>query len=371
MASTSDFVDLLKCPVCLTIPAASTPVFQCRTGHIVCNQCHPKLGNKCPVCRGSLDNIRNRIAEANISRLPVKCRFEGCTVELTNDDLKKHEQECSKRLVYCIGTLCQKQVPLDCLEDHIFDHHSVCFQFGFDQFDLIYLSCGKSDYPIRWLTLEGHEFFLETIRDEHGMWSFLVYLPKLQIEADNFKWLFEMGLQHGDHMMTYAGKVASIDLINDSKLASYKISLPDDVVKQFVTDLGTLPLKVTIAAGTFPRCPGCYGITSAAGEGATAGRALSYAKVLREGVAKPPSGAPTVSSTILITSKNVESDPEPEDAGEEHVPPPPEINLGDAFALAAINTAATGVETPKRKSKKMKGQKISLTSPAGRGPLLD
>ena len=80
---------------------------------------------------------------------------------------------------------------------------------------------------------------------------------------------------------------------------------------------------------------------------------------------------PTVSSTILITSKNVESDPEPEDAGEEHVPPPPEINLGDAFAQATINSATTGVGTPKKKSKKMKGQKISLTSPAGRGPMLD
>ena len=122
---------------------------------------------------------------------------------------------------------------------------------------------------------------------------------------------------------------------------------------------------MTIAAGTFPRCPGCYGITSAAGEGATAARALSYAKVLREGVAKPPSGAPTVSSTILLN--HVESDPESED-GDEYVPPPHEINLGDAFAQATINT---GVETPKKKSKKMKGQKISLTSPAGRGPMLD
>ena len=111
---------------------------------------------------------------------------------------------------------------------------------------------------------------------------------------------------------------------------------------------------------------GAYG-SSAEGV-ATDGGTFSFAKMLREGVAKPSSSKV---ATLTTSSKNVDSEPEPED----YVPPPPKTNLGDAlahaFAQATITTACTaaGVETKKKKSKKMKGQKISLTSSAR--PMMD
>ena len=108
---------------------------------------------------------------------------------------------------------------------------------------------------------------------------------------------------------------------------------------------------------------GAYGSSADANDGGT----FSFAKMLREGVAKPSSSKVAYLTT---SSKNVDSEPEPED----YVPPPPKTNLGDAlahaFAQATITTACTaGVETKKKKSKKMKGQKISLTSSAR--PMMD
>ena len=50
-----------ECNVCLEVPQSS-PIFQCKEGHIFCNGCQPKLG-KCPVCRkGKIKSI-NLIAQ--------------------------------------------------------------------------------------------------------------------------------------------------------------------------------------------------------------------------------------------------------------------------------------------------------------------
>ena len=120
-SSTGDFADVLECPVCMKIPN-STPIFQCKAGHIVCNACHPKL-KKCPVCRESLGDIRSRVGEAIISRLLTACQFEGCTMELKKDDLKEHEKECQFRLVWCVRHNCKKQFPLVSLMEHIAKDH--------------------------------------------------------------------------------------------------------------------------------------------------------------------------------------------------------------------------------------------------------
>ena len=53
--------DLLECPVCMET-ISSAPIFQCRNGHIVCKDCHPKL-ESCPICR-----------EANLYDTPMTIR---------------------------------------------------------------------------------------------------------------------------------------------------------------------------------------------------------------------------------------------------------------------------------------------------------
>ena len=65
-----DFKELLECPVCFeTID--SVPIYQCRNGHVVCKNCHPKL-ETCPICRQLHDGpIRNLKLEEMVERLQL------------------------------------------------------------------------------------------------------------------------------------------------------------------------------------------------------------------------------------------------------------------------------------------------------------
>jgi len=55
--------DCLTCPVCYSRPTASSPVYQCEHGHVVCASCYGRL-HKCPVCRVRFYSpIRNLVAE--------------------------------------------------------------------------------------------------------------------------------------------------------------------------------------------------------------------------------------------------------------------------------------------------------------------
>ena len=70
------FKDLLECPICFeTID--SVPIYQCRNGHVVCKNCHPKL-KICPICRVDIIKkskcdglIRNRKLEEMVERLQL------------------------------------------------------------------------------------------------------------------------------------------------------------------------------------------------------------------------------------------------------------------------------------------------------------
>ena len=57
----------LECPICAE--TASTPIYQCREGHMVCSSCVYKIA-RCPMCRqdGPV-NVRNRYAENDSQEL--------------------------------------------------------------------------------------------------------------------------------------------------------------------------------------------------------------------------------------------------------------------------------------------------------------
>ena len=57
----------IECPVCFH-EINSVPIYQCRNGHVVCKECHPKLKN-CPICRELYDGpIRNLKLEEIVRR---------------------------------------------------------------------------------------------------------------------------------------------------------------------------------------------------------------------------------------------------------------------------------------------------------------
>ena len=94
----------LECIVCWDIPRR-VPIVQCRNGHIICQDCQPKLQTpNCPQCRipyGNETPIRALTAERCIRQIPHKCIYanQGCQQPpMALTDLETHERECEFRL---------------------------------------------------------------------------------------------------------------------------------------------------------------------------------------------------------------------------------------------------------------------------------
>ena len=78
--------DILECPVCFAT-IKQTPIYQCRNGHVICKNCHPRL-RTCPTCRDGPISQRNRKIEEiveSVTQIEIKtmgcccgCYFCGC-----------------------------------------------------------------------------------------------------------------------------------------------------------------------------------------------------------------------------------------------------------------------------------------------------
>ena len=93
----SSLLEILECPVCCNVPR-SPPVFQCSNGHMVCQDCRPKLA-VCHSCREPQDEIRNRALERLLDIIPLECSFakNGCNGSMTGENLHEHEKQCQFR----------------------------------------------------------------------------------------------------------------------------------------------------------------------------------------------------------------------------------------------------------------------------------
>jgi len=65
----------LECPVCLTVPKVG-PIYQCRNGHLLCKECHPKM-KCCPLCQIPLERLRNLLSEQLVSMIYPEYQFSA------------------------------------------------------------------------------------------------------------------------------------------------------------------------------------------------------------------------------------------------------------------------------------------------------
>eukprot|EP00389_Voromonas_pontica_P000764 GDKH01001137.1.p1 GENE.GDKH01001137.1~~GDKH01001137.1.p1 ORF type:complete len:304 (-),score=-4.50 GDKH01001137.1:287-1198(-) len=99
-------LDLLECSVCCE--SMIPPIFQCKEGHTLCNECKLKVKH-CPICRCDTIDIRCRALERLAESLDeIQCRYAcyGCRMTIKYAAKKEHEAKCQFRPFQCLH-LCQ------------------------------------------------------------------------------------------------------------------------------------------------------------------------------------------------------------------------------------------------------------------------
>ena len=92
-ANKEDMASLLECPYCFEIPLP--PVYQCKTGHMICNNCRKNV-IKCGICEAEMTDTRNFFYESLFEKTTFVCKYaqEGCPQVMFGNKLKNHENIC-------------------------------------------------------------------------------------------------------------------------------------------------------------------------------------------------------------------------------------------------------------------------------------
>ncbi|XP_047529844.1 E3 ubiquitin-protein ligase SIAH1-like [Vanessa atalanta] len=121
-------VELPECPVCMDVMSA--PIFQCQSGHSICNSCtRILLPPICPICRQAMTQMRNWQLEELISKATVPCpnRSSGCVYTMVSTDMEDHLKECIFREMACpLGIVfgrCSWTGKLKDILDHFKERH--------------------------------------------------------------------------------------------------------------------------------------------------------------------------------------------------------------------------------------------------------
>eukprot|EP01116_Phalansterium_solitarium_P014198 TRINITY_DN31753_c0_g1_i1.p1 TRINITY_DN31753_c0_g1~~TRINITY_DN31753_c0_g1_i1.p1 ORF type:complete len:268 (-),score=43.13 TRINITY_DN31753_c0_g1_i1:621-1424(-) len=115
--------ELLECPVCFEL--MKPPIFQCNSGHLICNSCATKL-KKCPSCRIPLNGVRNRALEKIAETIEYSCMHStfGCGHVATCAEISSHESACSFRPLPCLlGGNCRWLGALNDFKEHATASH--------------------------------------------------------------------------------------------------------------------------------------------------------------------------------------------------------------------------------------------------------
>ena len=181
--------NVFQCPVCLTLPICD--IYQCKRGHIVCENCYDHMPLKpllCPTCRDPMpiSPIRNLTAEQALEYINLPCKFsdKGCQVVDNRTTIRKHMDECQDGAVKCPYWYkpCTEKLQLGALVDHLRnDHNSPTYQMELSEYKGNVLTCywstqrGQS-WPPCILCIGGETFLQCSMIRNSTMSSWLVYL---------------------------------------------------------------------------------------------------------------------------------------------------------------------------------------------------
>ena len=225
--------EFLECNVCFNAPNTG-PVYQCNNGHLFCDDCNEKLSSsRCPCCRGKMSNVRSRIAEKILDKIPTGCRFKdyGCEVVLPREDLPTHSKVCKFRKIVCPDPWCYEMISLDQLSEHIKNNHwsfestavlkplALGEKFNFS----LPVSAKATDFGIfefvgsSQLQFNGVFFSPQITRlldatNTTGNWYVWIYAGLTEKECNNFICDLRISKPGSEESMSKVGPVVSLDV---------------------------------------------------------------------------------------------------------------------------------------------------------------
>ncbi|XP_076268484.1 uncharacterized protein LOC143201364 isoform X1 [Rhynchophorus ferrugineus] len=111
-----------ECPVCKSF--MRPPIYQCQSGHSICNACKPRL-DKCPTCRAAFGIGRNYSLEALTTGVSYPCVFHdlGCMMSLSQAEIALHEGVCPYKPYHCPFAQCTMSGTYELIMNHLQEFH--------------------------------------------------------------------------------------------------------------------------------------------------------------------------------------------------------------------------------------------------------
>jgi len=117
----SDLLQMLTCPSCSCM--VSTPVSQCRKGHLYCKNCKT---NSCRICKQTFVDAPNLALEKILTLIALPCKYgpQGCPSSVFLPSRLQHETVCQFRPVNCqfVNQGCKQVFSV---KDMLW-HHKMC-----------------------------------------------------------------------------------------------------------------------------------------------------------------------------------------------------------------------------------------------------
>ncbi|XP_030764222.1 uncharacterized protein LOC115888598 [Sitophilus oryzae] len=112
-----------ECPVCKSF--MKPPIYQCQSGHSICNTCKPRL-EKCPTCRAPFGMTRNYSLEGLTAGVSYPCIYHdlGCMMSLSPAEISRHEAVCPYKPYNCPLPQCTMSGSHDIITNHLQEFHS-------------------------------------------------------------------------------------------------------------------------------------------------------------------------------------------------------------------------------------------------------
>uniref|UniRef100_A0A8C6RLL6 E3 ubiquitin-protein ligase n=1 Tax=Nannospalax galili TaxID=1026970 RepID=A0A8C6RLL6_NANGA len=233
----NDLASLFECPVCFDY--VLPPILQCRSGHLVCSNCRPKL-RWCPTCLGRLGSIRNLAMEKVTNLVLFHCKYasSGCEITLPHAEKADHEELCEFRPYSCPcpGASCKWQGSLDAVMPHLGE-------------DIVFLVTDINlPGAVDWSCF-GFHFMLALEKQEkyegHQQFFATVQLIGTRKQAENFA--YQLELNGHRRRLTWEATPISIHEGIATAIMNSDCLVVDTSIAQLFAQNGNLCINVTIS----------------------------------------------------------------------------------------------------------------------------